>query len=337
MEFKLFMGCDISQDSFHYCLRNSTEILLQGQIVNSKKPIRSWLKGLQKIHQLDLSKIHFCLEHTGVYSAILLRELSEKSLLICLESAMNIKLSLGLTRGKNDKVDAQRIAEYALRNADRLSQWKPKRRVIEQLQLLIRMRERLIKARTELSRFNQDSKRFLLAEDTKLILGGTKRALDGIAKDIQKADDSIESVIRSDENLSRLNTLITSINGVGLITSSAIIVRTNEFKDITEAKKFACTAGVAPFEHTSGKSVRGKTRVSHFAHKDLKTLLHMCAVGCISRKGELRDYYDRKTAQGKNKMSVLNAIRNKIVHRVFAVVRDNTMYQKDYQYHLRMV
>ena len=94
---------------------------------------------------------------------------------------------------------------------------------------------------------------------------------------------------------------------------------------------------MVPFEHSSGKSVRGKSRVSHFAHKDLKTLLHMCAVGCISRKGELRDYYERKLAQGKNKMSVLNAIRNKIVHRIFAVVRDNTMYQKNYQYSLHMV
>lgn len=331
------MGCDISQDSFHFCLRGSRGILLQGQITNSTKPIRSWLKELQKAHQLDLSQILFCLEHTGVYSAILLRELTARSLIICLENAMNIKLSLGLTRGKNDKVDAQRISEYAQRNADRLPQWKPKRRVIERLQLLIRMRERLIKARTELSRFNQDSKRFLLAEDTKMILAGTKRALEGIAKDIQKAEDLIESIIRSDENLSRLNKLITSINGVGLITSSTVIVRTNEFIDITKPKKFACTAGVAPFEHSSGKSVRGKSRVSHSAHKDVKTLLHMCAVGCISRKGELRDYYDRKITQGKNKMSVLNAIRNKLVHRVFAVVRDNVMYQKDYQYHLRMV
>jgi len=337
METQLFMGCDISQDSFHFCLRGSRGILLQGQITNSTKPIRSWLKELQKAHQLDLSQILFCLEHTGVYSAILLRELTARSLIICLENAMNIKLSLGLTRGKNDKVDAQRISEYAQRNADRLPQWKPKRRVIERLQLLIRMRERLIKARTELSRFNQDSKRFLLAEDTKMILAGTKRALEGIAKDIQKAEDLIESIIRSDENLSRLNKLITSINGVGLITSSTVIVRTNEFIDITKPKKFACTAGVAPFEHSSGKSVRGKSRVSHSAHKDVKTLLHMCAVGCISRKGELRDYYDRKITQGKNKMSVLNAIRNKLVHRVFAVVRDNVMYQKDYQYHLRMV
>lgn len=336
MAFQLYLGCDISQDSFHFCLRSSKEILLQGQVINGLKPVRTWLKELKKTHHLDLSSVLFCLEHTGVYTAIVLCELSHQSLHVCLQSALNIKLSLGLMRGKNDKIDAQRIAEYAMRNADRLPLWKPKRQAIERLQLLIRMRDRLIKSRTELSRFNQDAKRFLPPEEAKLILAGTKRSLDSITKDIHQADHSIQSIIESDENLTRLNRLITSINGVGPITSSAIIVRTNEFKDITEAKKFACTAGVAPFEHTSGTSVKGKTRVSHLAHKDIKTLLHMCAVGCISRKGELRDYYDRKIAQGKNKMSVLNAIRNKIVHRAFAVVRDNVMYQKDYKYQLHM-
>ena len=337
MESKLFMGCDISQDTFHYCLCSKYEILQEGQVVNAIKPIRTWLKNLQKTNMFELSQIIFCLEHTGVYSAILLRELSSLSLTVYLESAINIHRSLGLQRGKNDKIDSQRIAQYALRNVDRLVQWKPKRQIIERLQLLIRLRERLLKARMDISRFNQDAKRFLPKQESQLIIAGSKKTLEAIEKDIQKVDYNIKSLITSDENLSRLTKLITSIDGVGLVTCSTILVRTNEFNDFKEAKKFACTAGIAPFEHSSGKSVRGKTRVSHFAHKDLKTLLHMCAVGCISRKGELKDYYDRKRAQGKNKMLVLNAIRNKLVHRIFAVVRDNTMYQKNYQYNLEMV
>ncbi len=43
-----------------------------------------------------------------------------------------------------------------------------------------------------------------------------------------------------------------------MVTSATILVKTNEFQDFREAKKFACTSGLAPFEHTSGKSVRGK-------------------------------------------------------------------------------
>ena len=334
MESELFMGCDISQDTFNYCLRSKTSILLQGQVVNSVKSIRSWLTELKRDHHFNLAQILFCMEHTGVYGLLLLRVLHEQSLIICLESAVNIKLSLGLQRGKSDKVDAQRIAEYALRYSDRLKQWSPRRKVIDQLQVLIRLRDRLIKARQEISRFNQDAKRFMSKEEYQLVIKGSQATLKAIEKDIDKADKTIEELIMNDENLRRLTRFIRSVDGIGKVTCSAILVRTNEFIDFKKAKKFACTAGIAPFEHTSGSSVRGKSRVSHCAHKELKTLIHMCAVGAISRKGELQDYYKRKVALGKTKMCVLNAIRNKLVHRVFAVVRDEVMYQKNYRYKL---
>jgi transposase len=334
MESELFMGCDIAQDNFNYCLRNKSGIILQGQVTNTTKSIRSWLVELKKNHQCDLSQILFCMEHTGVYGLLLLRALHEQSLFICLESAANIKLSLGLQRGKSDKVDAQRIAEYALRYSDRMKQWSPKRKVIDHLQLLIRLRERLIKARLEISRFNEDAKRFMSKEEYQLVVKGSLVTLKAIEKDIDKADENIEELIMNDENLKKLSRFIRSVDGIGKVTCSAILVRTNEFIDFKEAKKFACTAGIAPFEHSSGSSIKGKTRVSHCAHKELKTLIHMCAVGTTSRKGEFQDYYKRKLAEGKSKMSVINAIRNKLIHRVFAVVRDEVMYQKNYRYKL---
>lgn len=334
MESELFMGCDISQDTFNYCLRNKSGIIIQGQVSNTVKSIRSWLMDLKKNHQINLTQILFCMEHTGVYGLLLMRTLHDRSLVVCLESAMNIKLSLGLQRGKNDKVDAQRIAEYALRYSDRLKQWNPKRKVIDHLQLLIRLRERLIKARQEISRFNQDAKRFMSKEEYLLVIKGSQVTLKAIQKDIDKADENIEEIIMNDENLKKLSRYIKSVDGIGTVTCSAILVKTNEFIDFQKAKKFACTAGIAPFEHSSGSSIKGKTKVSHSAHKDLKTLIHMCAVGSISRKGEMQDYYKRKVAQGKSKMSVINAIRNKLIHRVFAVVRDEVMYQKNYRYKL---
>lgn len=336
MEFELFMGCDISQDTFNYCLRNKAENVMEGQIENSAKAIKAWLSQLKKTPRVDLSKIIFCMEHTGVYGAILQRELVKQSLTIFVVSARDIKLSIGFQRGKNDKVDAKRIAYYAMAKADQLRPWKPKRPVLNQLQVLIRLRDRLINARKEISSCNNDAKRFLTKEEHLLLIKNNTDALNGIEKSIDKADKNIQGLIMNDENLKHLCQLITSVDGVGMVTCSVILVKTNEFRDFTEAKKFACTAGIAPFEHTSGTSVKGRTRVSHSAHKDMKTLLHMCAVGSISRKGYLRDYYQRKVAEGKNKMSALNAVRNKLIHIIFAVVRDNTMYQKNYQYNLVM-
>lgn len=334
METKLFMGCDIAQDTFTFSLRDRQNIIYQGEVENTSKAIQKWLTELKRIYKINLSDVIFCMEHTGVYGMILMRTLYQRSLIVCVESAANIKLSLGLQRGKNDRIDAQRIAEYALRYTDRLKQWKPKREALERLQILSSLRNRLIKARTILNSHRTEVRRFMGKTEGDLLKKGLKNSLKALEVDIKKVDLEIEQIIQRDENLNRLSKLITSINGVGMVTCAAVLVKTNEFLDIKEAKKFACTAGIAPFEHVSGKSIRGKTRVSHRAHKDLKTLLHMCAVGSISRKGELQDFYLRKVGEGKNKMLVLNAVRNKIIHRIFAVVRDGVMYQKNYQYNL---
>ncbi|MCA1807610.1 MAG: IS110 family transposase [Actinobacteria bacterium] len=336
METKLFMGCDIAQDSFAFCLRDQAEVICEGEVLNTKKTIHKWLKELKQAYRVDLTRVIFCMEHTGIYGMMLIRTLHSRSLTVCVEGAANIKLSLGLQRGKNDRVDARRIAEYAMRYTDRLKQWKPKREVLERLQLLNGMRSRLIKAKNVLTSHTKEVGKFLGKKEYMLLDKGTKQSLRAIEANIEKVDKDIKALIKSDENLKRLCDLVTSVDSIGMVTCAVMLVKTNEFQDYTEAKKFACTAGLAPFEHSSGKSVRGKTRVSHRAHKDLKTLLHMCALGAVSRKGELQDFYQRKVGQGKNKMLVLNAVRNKLVHRVFAVVRDGVIYQKNYQYNLVM-
>ena len=92
----------------------------------------------------------------------------------------------------------------------------------------------------------------------------------------------------------------------------------------------ACYAGIAPFEHTSGTSIKGRTRVSHLANKSLKTLLHMGALSAIKNSEEIGAYYRRKVEEGKPKMVVINAVRNKLVLRIWACIREDRMYEKTY-------
>jgi len=63
-------------------------------------------------------------------------------------------------------------------------------------------------------------------------------------------------------------------------------------------------------------------------------LLHLAARSILTTKGELRQDYDRKIEQGKPKMAILNALSNKIILRIFALIRNEIMYQKNYQYFL---
>ena len=124
--------------------------------------------------------------------------------------------------------------------------------------------------------------------------------------------------------------LVTSVTGIGAVTATQIILTTNEFKDINDPKKYACYAGVAPFTRESGV-MKGKSRVSHMANKTVKTLLHLAAMTAIQYNEDLKKFYERKTMEEKkNKMSVLNAVRNKLIARIFACVNQNRKYDKTY-------
>ena len=157
-----------------------------------------------------------------------------------------------------------------------------------------------------------------------------------VLKEEQKAvEQAIKQLIEADARLKELFDLMVSVPGIGPVIATELLIATNEMKNINDPKKLACHAGVAPFEYRSGTSIRGKTRVSHQARKRLKSLIHMGTMSAIQVKGELQDYYVRKLAEGKHTMlpgrrAVLNAVRNKLIHRVCAVVRRGVKYNKNY-------
>ena len=66
-----------------------------------------------------------------------------------MESALQIKKSQGITRGKSDKIDAMRIAHYAYKNREELHFWEPQRAPVQKLKALLVTRDRLVKIRTQ--------------------------------------------------------------------------------------------------------------------------------------------------------------------------------------------
>ncbi len=106
----------------------------------------------------------------------------------------------------------------------------------------------------------------------KLLAKSISKSLKAIDADIKNIEQQITSLMKKDESLSHLFKLVTSVVGIGFVTSTNLIIHTNEFTVTKDSRKLACFCGVAPFAHQSGTSVRGKTRVSHMANKKLKTI-----------------------------------------------------------------
>jgi transposase len=330
MNYDFFIGIDVSKKTLDLAVLEGRELLFQAKISNELSSIREFWKQLKSIKDFCPERTIFCMEHTGIYNQYILSFLHSKKANISLEASVHIKLSGGLQRGKNDKIDAVRIAQYACKNQGELKLWQPKRKVIEQLKHLAGLRSRLINARKRLAVAIKETASFEkgIAGEMKKLCSSSLKALEN---DINDVEGKIDEVIASDAELKRLFQVITSVDGIGKVTATEMIITTNEFKDISEASKFACYSGVAPFEHSSGTSLRGRPRVSHKANKTMKSLLHMAAMVAISCNHDLKVYYQRKVEERKSKMSVINAVRNKLIWRVFACVKNNKLYEKNYQ------
>jgi len=330
MHYRFFIGIDISKQHLDLALLEGGQIKAGLRVENHAKAIAGALLQFTTTHRVVLAESVCCMEHTGIYSAHLLSVLGQESLAIWLEHPLQIKYSLGLQRGKNDQIDARRIAQYAYKHRDSVRLWTPARPLITQLQRLTTLRDRLIASKNSLEVSLSEEKQFTDQVTYQLLAKHSRRSLEALQKDLKAVEKQIQTLIDSDEQLTQLFAQLTSLPGIGPVTARELMITTNEFKDFPSAKKLACYAGVAPFEHSSGKSVRGKTRISHQANKRLKTLLHLAAMRTVRLQNKFSDYYQRKVKEGKNKMSALNAVPNKLLHTLFALVKQGKKYDENY-------
>jgi transposase len=324
-----FIGIDVSKATLDLALINARgQKLALVQIENSTKGLgRAWRRWFK---EFDLVKDDclVCLEPTAQYSDQPLIALVELEIPTWLANASDMLRSLGMRRGKNDQLDAQRIADYARRFHDKARLFTKDHLRLRPLKKLLSRRRLLVDRRK--------THQVLLKDYNPLMPVELRRTLDRLDKAMLRAHDKaiteVEAMIlveiKRNPDLQRQYELILSVESVGPVLAAHLLALTDGFARFASARQLACHAGVAPYEYRSGSSIRGKTRVSSFAHRQLKTLLHMSAVSSISRPGELRAFYDRKLAEGKAAMTVLNAIRNKIIHRVYAVLERGTPYMK---------
>ena len=321
------LGIDVSKESIDACLvRNS-----DGQIFESKfhnnlsgfRHLKRWCKETGcECDQATLC----CMEHTGLYTRLLVHYLVSREVEVWLESSLQIKRSMGLLRGKSDKIDAQRIARYAHLHQGNAEVVKIGVLTLEKLKDLQANRRRLMKCLHGLRTSMQELKQFDPATG-KEIERINREAIRGLEKSLDKVDEQILANISQDQELKQKYDLMLSVKGVGKVLAAMLLVYTHGFNRLTDSRKLACYSGVAPFVYQSGTSIRGKTGVSKFANNELKKVLHMAAISSVQHNSELHQYYQRKVLEGKNKMSVINAVRNKLLHRIVAVVKRGTPYE----------
>jgi transposase len=323
-QYTHFFGVDISKKTIDVTLLKDMQ-LTHRQFSNDSAGINELMKWLTELN-LSYDSSLFCMEATGLYCFSLTQFLASHSIDTWIEHAVQIKRANALDRGKNDKVDSRRIALYATKNLDRLRLWKPMSSTLEKIKHLASLRERLVETKKKLIVPIKEFEEIGNIAMARLLTKTIRKSLAAIDKDLKSVEASIIGIVNEDENLKELYKLITSVVGIGFVTAINLMVYTNGFTVLKDTRKLACYCGVAPFEYCSGSSIRGKTKVHFMANKKLKCNLHMASLSAVKLDADLKAYYERKVAEGKNKMSVLNAVKNKLLARVVAVVNKGEEY-----------
>ena len=337
---KIFIGIDFSKEKF-----DATLIKAEGlkecapsvhEVFDNKtsgfRRLVKWVKG--QSDGLPADSRLFCGENTGGYSIALSNYLYASGYKIWLECAYKIKHSAGIQRVKNDKADSRAIAEYAMRNHDKMIPYKPMSPSLTCLREVFLYRHSLVKQKVALT-IRKDEKRLTQEKsDIRAFMSFTsKHLITEVNKAIAKCDQKIKEIIASDDELREVFDTITSMPGIGIQNATCLMVYTNNFQKFElNSRKIGCYYGIAPFGRQSGTSVYGRPQVSPFANRMIKSLLSQAALAAIKFDINVYNYYQRLIERGKHPLLVHNNIKNKMLHILVAMVRDRMKYNPDYVY-----
>ena len=332
---KCFIGIDVSKlwiDLSLLCVVNGVrQAMVSCKFDNGPagfKALTRWLESHGVPFDRDTLVV---IENTGIYHRLLWAYCSGKGLSLNIGNAAGIKWSLGITRGKDDASDSQRLCSYCFRNADELRAAPALDPVILQLKDLVTSRDRLIKQINTIGVYLTELALSNSREVQKALETAHKAALAGLNKSLDLIEEQIRKIVCQNSAINNNYKLLLSVPGIGHVTAVYMICCTANFASQISGKQMACYAGVVPFARTSGSSIKGKSKVHKMANKDLKTLLHMGARSIATHHPEFKNYYQRKLKEGKHDLAIINAIRNKIVLRAVAVINKQSKYVDNYK------
>jgi transposase len=159
--YTYFIGTDVSRNELDHAVMRGKALLFHVETKNTPSDILSFIQELKQLPRFTISRAVFCMEHTGIYCNHLLACLKKLKANVVQENALHIRNSLGNLRGKYDKIDAIRIAEYAYRSRERLRFFIGKRRALQQLAELNTLRTRLLSVQQILNKPIKEQSSFI--------------------------------------------------------------------------------------------------------------------------------------------------------------------------------
>ncbi len=315
------VGIDVSKKTIDaYCHQAQVHKEFINDLIGYKNLI-NWVLKVTKA-----SNVFYCFENTGYYSLKLALYLHSQDIVYVEESPLKIKRSSGIVKEKTDRLDARLIARYAWFYREELEPSTVKSIAHLELGRLLALRDQMVRNNAGLKGTLKEMRLLLSSPTTDAGCISLARSIAYLQKQVKGIELRITEIIASDVLMSKNYQLLSSLKGVGLVVACQLIYHTGNFTRFDSWRAFSSYCGTAPFEHRSGTSIHRRKQCHYLGDRKMKSLLSMASVSAIQHDSELRLYYKRKLAEGKDKMIAINNVRNKLIARAFAVVKRGTPY-----------
>ena len=325
-KWKFTLGVDVSKHTLDVSCSELTEHI---QIKNGSEGFIQFLKWCRRLN-IDLKESFLVLEYTGGYEYKLLQFCEAHGIVYARIPGLAIKNSMGITRGKNDKVDSLRIAQYGEEKYKSIQPSKPLNPAVVSLKELLSFRKRLVRENAGYKSSIKGRIHMYDVNKKDLVIKSLQQKLKINTKIIGQIEVEMMRIISQDEQMKINYALITSIKGIAKVNGLMTIAYTENFTSFSNPRSYAVYVGVVPFDHTSGTSIHGRKRVSHIANKELKQELNQAARSAMAWDKEMNIYAENKMKTKCYKI-VLNNIKFKLILRMFAVVKKGEMYVDNYK------
>lgn len=305
------VGVDVAKEQFQICILDDTSRLDHNYAYDQA--------GIQQfVQELASRPIRLIvMEATGGLEKRLCVALADAGLPVVVVNPRQVRdfaKALGIL-AKTDPIDAFVIGRFAQAIQPRQHpQPTPQQRELNEL---VARRRQLLGMRTaELNRQQQASLPKVKKSIQKLIA-----VLD---RQILGLEQQISDQINSDDSWKLNVQIIDSVPGMGEVSSQVLLAEMPELGRLNR-QQVASLAGLAPFNHDSGK-LRG-VRSIWGGRAEVRSCLYMATLSAIRFNPVIQRFYDRLLAAGKKKMVAFVAAMRKLLTIINTMIRNQEFWK----------
>jgi transposase len=316
----VFVGIDISKDSFDYYFKTAEGKVFKGKINNDHDGF------LEFLSIIPLSEAWVLMEASGPYYYQLACILFEQGVNVSVINPLVIKrfTQMQLKRTKTDSADAKYIATFG--ELLPLEGWKPLKEGYLFIKQWNAYRKQFVK---HLHAVSMKLESFLATGTVdELLRTSIEKEIAEAEEKIKEADKQLKILIEKENG--PLKKQLESIPGIGPQTSLLLIVALRGFTDFETYKQVISYIGLSPRIYESGTSVKGKGKICKMGMSAVRKCLYMAATSAMTYNIPCKNLYKRLRAKGKAHKLAIIAVANKLLKQAFAIAKSGSFFDKNY-------